>query len=309
MNMLRFASKLLIFLSPLVLLLGLVEHRLTQIPTGYKTKRMYLERSIDKAQVIITGSSHSYYGIKPQLLGAPAFSVAYVSQDIYYDTRILLKYLPQAKSARLVIVPISYSTLENMLEDSPEAWRTSYYYRFWEIPHASTRFRIADHSFIALYGPQQTRNFLWNGVPLVSPEAMDESGGTAGLGDTKVASVMDASATIKRHNSGMKLTYASQNRKYLEELFDALKARGIHIVIITTPTFHSYYDNLSPNAFALMQKEIEGLRLKYGLEYRNYLTDSRFTVDDFSDSDHLSTVGAEKFSRILRDEVVRQYLK
>ena len=307
--MIRFVAKLIIFLSPIVLLLGFVEHRLTQIPTGYKTKRMYLERNIDKAQVIITGSSHSYYGIKPQLLGAPAFSIAYVSQDIYYDTRILLKYLPQAKSAKLVIVPISYSTLENMLEDSPEAWRTSYYYRFWDIPHASTRFRFADHSFIALYGPQQARSFLWSGVPTVGPEAMDESGGTAGLGNPNPATVTDASATIKRHNAGMKVEYATQNRKYLEELFAALKARGIQIVIVTTPTFHSYYDNLNPTAYGLMQQEIDELRAKYGLEYRNYLKDSRFTLEDFSDSDHLSTAGAEKFSQILRDEVVRQHLK
>ena len=307
--MIRFVAKLIIFLSPIVLLLGFVEHRLTQIPTGYKTKRMYLERNIDKAQVIITGSSHSYYGIKPQMLGAPAFSIAYVSQDIYYDTRILLKYLSQAKNAKVVIVPISYSTLENMLEDSPEAWRTSYYYRFWDIPHASTRFRIADHSYIALYGPQQARSFLWSGVPVVGPEAMDESGGTAGLGNTNPATVMDASPTIKRHNAGMKVEYARQNGHYLEELFDALKARGIHIVIITTPTFHSYYDNLNPAAYGLMQQEIEELRRKYGLEYRNYLKDSRFTLADFSDCDHLSTAGAEKFSQILRDEVVSQYLK
>jgi hypothetical protein len=37
----------------------------------------------------------------------PAFSLAYVSQDLYYESRIVLKYLPQAKEVRLVIVPIS----------------------------------------------------------------------------------------------------------------------------------------------------------------------------------------------------------
>src|SRR5438445_8545181 len=102
LNMLRFISKLIIFLSPILLVLGLVERRLTLVPSGYMIKRMYLERNIYRAQVIITGSSHSYYGIKPQMLGVPAFSIAYVSQDIYYDTKILLKYLPQARSAKLV---------------------------------------------------------------------------------------------------------------------------------------------------------------------------------------------------------------
>jgi hypothetical protein len=242
-------------------------------------------------------------------LGAPAFSIAYVSQDIYYDTRILLKYLPQAKSVRLVIVPISYFSFKGNLEDSEESWRTSYYYEFWDIPHISPGFRMADHSLIALYGVKETRSFLWSGISTTNQQAIDESGGTAGLGSAKVASVMDARETIKRHNSGMKPQYATQNRQYLEELFDALKARGISIVIITTPCFHSYYENLNPEVYAIMQDEIQTLRRTYGLEYRNYLTDSRFTMDDFADSDHLSTVGAEKFSQILRDEVVREYIK
>jgi hypothetical protein len=307
--MIRFVSKLIIFLSPFLLLLGLVEHRLALTPTSYKVKRSYLEQNIAKAQVIVTGSSHSYFGIKPQMLGAPAFSIAYVSQDIYYDTRILLKYLPQATNAKVVIIPISYFTLEIMLEDSPEVWRTSYYYEFWDIAHASPGFRIADHSLIALYGVQQSRSWLWSGIPITNPEAIDESGGTAGMGGTNVASVMDARTTLKRHSSGMKLQYAAQNRHYLEELFNALRARGISIVIITTPCFHSYYENMDHEVYALMQDEIQSLRRTYGLEYRNYLTDSRFTMDDFADSDHLSTVGAEKFSRILKDEVVREYIK
>jgi len=305
--MLRFASKLIIFFLPILLVLALVEHRLTRIPTGYETKRIYLEQNIDKAQVIITGSSHAYYGIKPQMLGAPAVSMAYISQDIYYDTRLLLKYLPRARSAKVVIVSISYFSLANTLEDSPEAWRTSYYYRFWGIPHAARGFRMADHSLIALYGVQQTRSFLWSGIPTTAQETIDDSGGTAGLSRKNVESVMDARATITRHNSGMKPQYVTQNKQYLEELFYALKARDIPIVIITTPCFHSYYENLNPEAYGLMQTEIQAFRQRFGVKYYNYLTDPRFTIDDFADSDHLSVRGAEKFSQILGAEVVKGY--
>ncbi len=43
---------------------------------------------------------------------------------------------------------------------------------------------------------------------------------------------------------------------------------------------------------------------KYNLGYYNYLKDDRFSAEDFFDSDHLNTRGAEKFSRLLRDEII-----
>ena len=57
-----------------------------------------------------------------------------------------------------------------------------------------------------------------------------------------------------------------------------------------------------------MQKEIQTLQQKYGLEYYNYMTDERFVAEDFGDSDHLNTQGAKKFSRILKDEVIEKYI-
>lgn len=47
---------------------------------------------------------------------------------------------------------------------------------------------------------------------------------------------------------------------------------------------------------------------KYNLGYYNYLKGERFSAADFFDSDHLNTRGAEKFSRLLRDEIIEKYV-
>ena len=53
-----------------------------------------------------------------------------------------------------------------------------------------------------------------------------------------------------------------------------------------------------------MQACVDTMRSVYPeLEYRNYLADSRFTDDDFLNSSHLSEVGAEKFTKIIRNWV------
>ena len=40
-----------------------------------------------------------------------------------------------------------------------------------------------------------------------------------------------------------------------------------------------------------------------------YSADPRFGLEDFTDSDHLAVRGAEKFSLILKDEIVSRYVR
>ena len=305
--MTRFIFKALIFFFPLFVLLAVTEYKARQLPSDFAVKRKKLERNLDRAEIIVAGSSHAYYAVKPALLGVPAVTIAYPGQDLYYDSRILLKYLPQANRAKLVIVTVSYLSLEYMMEDSEGKSQTNFYYKYWGIPHQNSTFNIADYSKLFLFGLQRTRDFLITGEP-PRPENIDEFGGNADLRNTNDFDVMNGRIAVKRHESGMKSKYVAQNIEYLDQLLDALEKRNISAVIVTTPCFHTYYDIINPEKYLLMQNEIQTLSQKYNLKYYNYLKDRRFTADDFADSDHLNTQGAEKFSNILKDEVVKKYI-
>jgi hypothetical protein len=58
-----------------------------------------------------------------------------------------------------------------------------------------------------------------------------------------------------------------------------------------------------------MQETIKQITEKYGVPYFNYLRDDRFTEEDFVNSDHLNNKGAEKFSYILNEDVVKRYVR
>jgi len=303
--MARLLLKALVFALPIVTLFGVAEHKLESMPTGYSTLRGRADQHIGPARVIVTGSSHAYYGIKPQILGSQTFSLAYISQDIYYDTRLVLKYLSETRDLSLVIVPISYISFGNSLDDSIEAWRTPYYYHFFRIPHQSGWPQVEDYSLIALYGIPQVRAFAWNGFAPDTSTHLGEFGGSADIFISRPDAVRDAGATLARHRAAYRPVHVEQNDGYLRQLFSALQSRGIAAVITTTPCFRSYSDHMEPDLYAIMQNHIRRLLDDYGLEYFNYLTDARFTIEDFMDSDHLSTQGAIKFSEILKAEVVR----
>ena len=307
----RYAIKLFIFFLPVLLLLAFVEYKARQssVPNNYTAKRAIVEKNITTTQVFVSGSSHAYYGILAKRLGVPAINLAYFSQDVYYDTRILLRYLPQAAEAKLVIVPISYFTLEYKLEQNLESSnRVNFYTKLWEIPPEKNKFDLAQYSSIALFGFQPARNFALFGV-MPKSEEIDETGSYVSKSISNLTNIKNAKAGIDEKHRTMKAESISQNVQYLSELFEALRAKNISVVMLTTPCFRTYYEALDTERYARMQDEIRQLSEKYGIEYKNYLTDERFVTEDFQDSSHLSTKGAEKFTDIIKDEIVRKYVK
>ena len=303
----KFILKTLLFIFPLLILLAVTEYKARSLTSDFAVKRENLEQNIDRAEVIVAGSSHAYEGIKPKMLGVPAVSIAFPGQDFYYDSQILLEYLPKAFRAKLVIVTVSYFSFEYMMEGSEGKGQTNFYDKYWKIPRQNSVPHLADYSALFLFGLQRSRDFLLFGKTN-STEVIDESGGNGTQRGSDLYKVTHGEIAIKRHESGMQEKYIARNYQYLDGLFSVLKERNIQAVIITTPCYHTYYDNLKPELYQRMQSEIEALRQKYGLEYDNYLKDERFTAEDFADSDHLNTQGAEKFSTILKNEVVKKYI-
>jgi lysophospholipase L1-like esterase len=81
------------------------------------------------------------------------------------------------------------------------------------------------------------------------------------------------------------------------------RARSVLVLLVTTPTYHTYYDNLDAGQLGEMYSIIDSLKQQYHLEYYDYLKDTRFVADDFWDGDHLSDLGAAKFTKILNEDI------
>ena len=96
-----------LFPLPLLVVLGFVENRLDRRPNLYTDKRDNAERQAPRAEILVSGSSYAFYGINPAQFDRPAVNLGCVSQDVYYDTRLTLKYAPQMPRLKLAIVCLS----------------------------------------------------------------------------------------------------------------------------------------------------------------------------------------------------------
>ena len=297
----RFFLKLTVFLLPLLLLTALAEQRLERLPNDYQRKKLIAENKVESAETIVLGTSHTCYGINTELFDEPALNLAYPAQDLYYDHQILFKYLPRAKHLKRVVISVSYPSFEAELQNSNASWRSSYYQRFWQISSDSAFPRASDYSSITLLGVETSRNYLLFGIAPPTGE-IDDSGNCAGqrLPDPNFA--LKPNNVIEQHQSAMRSDSIPKNLKYLTEIIEALQARNVAVVIVTTPCFHTYYDNINQEKYVTMQNLLKPLIEKYDLRYFNYFKDRRFDENDFADVDHLNAPGARKLTQILKDD-------
>ena len=59
-----------------------------------------------------------------------------------------------------------------------------------------------------------------------------------------------------------------------------------------------------------MESFVAFLKQKYpNVEYYDYSTDKRFVDEDFKDASHLTNIGANKFSKIIKEEILDKHHK
>ena len=89
----------------------------------------------------------------------------------------------------------------------------------------------------------------------------------------------------------------------MKEMAEFCKSHNIQLILITTPCWHSYYNNLNKEQLDKMYELTHRFQKQFDVPYLDYLKDTRFEADDFYDSNHLSDVGAIKFTKILDEDI------
>jgi len=308
-----FLRRLIIFLLPFVLLYPILEIKLSQIPNTYNKKREFLESQLQEIEILTAGSSHGD-AINPDYIKLKTFTLNNAAQDLYYDVQLINKYLDKMPKLKLVILPISYFSLEYQM-DRTKTWTLApFYYYFWGIPpqHWNSFLNPRYFSLTAAYGWEKVLQYIENGFTDNSWEIMKTTGwwlqGNQELEDTPHESQMGLYSIQMQHIEIMKAERIPANMKLLENFIVACQSRNIMVALITTPVHHSYSDFMDPFKYQTMQNNIQYLVDQYHVSYHNYLEDPRFLDSDFYSRDHVNTKGSIKFSEIIDKEIIEPSL-
>ena len=303
----KFIIKTVLLLLPIIILAVSMEYLLQQIPNDYAYKNNYLNKNSTKIQTLIFGSSHAYYGINPVYFSKNTFNASHISQSLDFDLALLNKYQNRFDSLDVIVLPISYFTLFDKLENGIEAWRVKNYALYYGVNAKS----LSDYSellsnklkqnFDRLHGyyiknkNNITCTELGWGTNYKSELAKDllETGKTAAKRHTSDDLFSDK--TIKIYN---------ENLNILQSFYEFCNQRNIKLVFLTTPTYHTYRENFNVAQYNNLVETINHFVTKHSnCYYFNWVEDTDFVAEDFYDADHLNEIGAEKLSKKLSQHI------
>lgn len=302
----RFIIYIISVLLPVLLILGVGEILVREVPNPYKYKEKWMETHQDEVELLVMGGSQTFYGVRPEYLDGKAFNLANVAQDLRHDYFLLKKFnCPRLKT---IILPISYPTLfSDELENTNEWYRAIFYNIYMDYP-AHSNFSKYNYEIFNM------RTF-WGKVYqyFKAPKDMGYDkwgwGATYKLNRKKMQKWRDGSeakAAEKHHtcsNWEKALEYAEDNVTILKNIANDCNQGGKKLILISTPCWKSYTKLLNQRQLSKSYEIIYSLQKEYSFVYLDYLNDKRFEADDFYDSNHLSDIGAEKFSKILNEDI------
>lgn len=295
----RFLKNVAVFSLITIALLAIGEIVARSLPSSYSYKRNWIINNGNNITTLVLGTSHTYYGIRPDMLGEGSFNLANVSQTPEYDLSLLKTYLPYMPCLKRIIIPISYFTYRDPALEKGEEWTLAVRYK--------TQMRLPMHSDYSIYNLEITDFKAYTGklknIVAKNPSNLCDSLGF-GLGFD--IAHRDPSWQKKGRERAAKHTLSTPGRmkevlKIQKQTIAFAEENGIEPIFLTTPVCETYTAAMEPEQFSEMKKCINELEKEYGIKYFDFMNDARFADTDFYDPDHLSDTGASRLSRILAD--------
>ena len=277
------------------------EHFLRKRPNFCAYKNEYLTHYASSIEILVLGSSHAFFGIDPSIFSDKAFNAAFVSQSLKYDHFIFTKFYDQMDSLRFLVMPISYFSLVTDLEGSEEDWRIKYYSIYYGCKY---------HRFEPKYNLMIYDATFKEIIESVSNKNEKESSSwDLGFGRQKLEECegnLESTGVFaaRRHTVLFDTNILAKNLFYLKDIIHKSAERNVIVILVTTPTYKTYYDNLDAIQSNIMKNECESLSTNYdNVMYIDLMDDKRFFEQDFCDADHLNEIGATKLTMLIQHSI------
>ncbi|MDE6479592.1 MAG: hypothetical protein K2L45_04920 [Muribaculaceae bacterium] len=300
----KFLRRIVIFSSIIIVILALGEVIVRSLPTSYSYKNNWIVENGSKVRTLVLGSSHTYYGLRPELLGDSTFNLANISQTPEYDLALLSHYLPSMPNVKRVIIPISYFTYRDPMLEKGDEWMLAVRYKI--------HMGLPMHSDISIYNLEisdfdaykgKLKNMIVKGRGNICDSLGFGLGFDLASRDPRWKDIGRQRA--EKHTLSTPGRY-DEVRETQDSLMMLARRHGLEIIFITTPASEAYIEALDRMQLAEMKKGIEELVRDHDVAYYDFMSDPRFSDSDFYDPDHLSDVGAAKFSKLLSDTISKK---
>ena len=290
-----FFPRLLWFLSPLVLVILLMEVSLRSIPNDYIKKENIFTSRNGEIETLILGSSHCLYGLDPKYFDQSSFNLAHVSQTIDIDLAFLNKYLVDLKHLKTIVIRLSYPTLFERLGNTSESWRVKNYNIYYGLDIPNPYFNRTE-----VFSNDLDVNIsrLFNYYIKRESNINCSEYGWGNSFHSSVNNNLERSGIVSsRRHLIEDHQYFQICKNELAEMVSICEGHNIQLILFTPPGYVSYRNLLDERQLMMTVDTGEEFASQSEFcSYYNLLADSSFVEEDFYDADHLNEIGAKKLS-------------
>lgn len=297
----KFIFRLLLFVTPFLLVFVVLEFFFRHTPNNYSVKNQYIKTNNLKIETLLFGDSHCLYGLNPSYFSTNTFNLSNVSQTIYFDQLLFEKHIDSLPKLKKVVFCIEYTNLSQRDNTGEDSWRKFHYQRFMELNVPIIEpYDPRQMSIVLTQNFYKTRELLKRYIKKGSILDCDIKGwGTNYKKENRINPEQIAARRAKIQEDG--LTDFRLNAQRLQKMISVCKKRNIKVIIVSMPQTRIYEHYLNQNKLKAIIKRCKNFQINNTetVHYLNLFHDERFTNDDFYDADHLNNVGAIKCSKIV----------
>jgi len=258
----------------------------------YKFDELLKKSSVE---LLVTGLSYAETAIDCNSIGMSAFNFALSSQDLFYDYSIL-KYLLNFQhiknNLKYCIIGLAYYSFDYDLSKTSESTRI---HRYLPMLHMAPNYLNIPQLSIIHYDYLNT-NFKNDYLSISNAKR-----NTVMYSDNK-----EVQEYIARHHSEMNHPdTVTVNKKVFRDYLELLKIHNIKPIVVISPTskqHYQYFENSTlKDRFYSILNEFER---EYKFQILDYFDSNLFVDSDFWDYSHMNKNGADKFTQMLRKEII-----
>lgn len=269
----------------------------------YSTKESKFYNVPNGIEICNFGSSHGKNAFVYNNMDKTCFNFALGSQGFYYDKRILKQYIDNISNNAIVFIPISYFSFYDGINSTRFDEKNTRYHKFLSkeniINFSFTNY--FKYQLIPIIGSGKDKFAIFNDIEIKEKKKTLNNL----FSKNEIESI--GKRRSNHHLSLIKegIPYIDECQKELEDMIKICQDKGFQVVLVTTP-FNQYYNNGFPeNVYDDIYKRINLVKEKYNVPYLDYSHHKDFTynIDLFLDTDHLNTIGAEKFMEMILNDI------
>lgn len=297
----KYLIRTVLFLLPIVIILGALELWVRNIPSSPDTISNYLHTESENLEVLVLGASQNQAAIHPAFMSRPTINMASGHQDYSEDYALLSQLKERLPKLNTVILPMTFAHLDTP-PNKQEFWKHATFLYYYNV-NAYGRKVYAKDRLLYLSNPSfYSKEILGS----LTPMNVQDFGTYGYLENANHSPFAKADFNPQRIDESPLSIYNRENELAVEQntlafkkILEFCKEQKLKTVIVLTPVTEKHYEGRNPNMVTRRDAFLKEILELYPEVLLKDAEQTDYPLTDFNNHNHLSPLGAKKFTKEL----------